>query len=167
MPTTWTADRTSAVIDGTMTHTGQRDLPGGGSHFDEVSGRHRPAWQNTWTATFTCEGRTATFEYFTGCAIAEVSLADALASVLLDAQSYENAASPGDFASEYGIEGVDEALRMWEACKAEGRTLRDLIGSRRYLAWIDAEPEEIARAECADVRYTVNKRWGKWYPVKT
>ena len=111
----------------------------------QYNGNEKPAaWDgahHAWGVTFTCDGASEHFDYFTGSAhTSEPVAADVLAMLLLDARGPEYQAFE-EWAEELGYDPDSRsAERVYEACKAIGKQLGELLGER-FEAFNEAEHE--------------------------
>jgi len=67
---------------------------------------------------------------------------DVLDCLLLDASSFENSRTVGEFCREYGYEDIDKGISAYEACKKTSQDLRNILSSSELDALYELSDNE-------------------------
>ena len=87
---------------------------------------HRPDSPNNWRVTLTFEGRQMSTDFYGGSAVTDISVADVLYSLLLDAEAGSQTFE--DFCGDLGYDTDSRsAYATWQACKKVRTKLRRFL----------------------------------------
>lgn len=96
-----------------------------------------PKMPQNWRVTLTRKGRQLSVDYFGGGAVKDISAADVLYSLCLDARCGEY--SFDEFCNELGYDSDSRAAeKVWKACKATAPKLHQFLGDD-FEAYANAE----------------------------
>lgn len=113
-------------ISVTVEHTGAK-LPEG---FDRYG--------NAWKIRFRSNGKQYTMPMFTGSALGEPDVIEALNCLVMDASCYYTSSGYLDFCEEFGYDSNDDKYRrIYDSCKRQFNNLERLVGTRNALSLIE------------------------------